>query len=388
MARLLIITRHYLPLHNGLADHAAFVVTCLSHAFDSIDVVCEAISSRFVTQSVESNRGQVRIIEYATVHQLFRTIGSMVSAHRYDAILFEYVPHMWGRAGVAPRIACLPGWLRLRYGVTVTTYLHELYYDWALQPKRLLLSLIHRLQLGAIGYASAALVVTNHKRQNAIRKLWRNKVFRIPAGNVSARKPDVLRERRFPWPYLTWFGTLSEHIYLEDLCTAFCELAADCCDLRLVLVGGFDVASDRIKQIQARMADAQLGDRLIVRGYVSDDELSDVLSGSLANCVLYASGPSGRRSVVAACLRSGRPLVAVAGDETDPEFLDLRNVLMVPPQDITALAASLRWLHDDVALCDQIRAGARALFGQEYADSVIASKLLGVAAYAARQTKG
>ncbi|UUZ87063.1 glycosyltransferase [Paenibacillus sp. P26] len=196
----------------------------------------------------------------------------------------------------------------------------------------------------------------------------------MPAGNVSGRKSEALRGSRFPWPYITWFGTLSEHQRLEELIRAFARLSVDTPELKLVLVGGFNVNNKRIESARQFAIEHGLADRLVVRGFVDDDELSDILHGSLANLFIESSGPSGRRTVIAAYLRSGRPIVALDGSETDPDFINGENVLLVPDRNDAALAEQIRSVIQQKGLRARLEQGARSLYGRKYSDQAVLNK--------------
>jgi len=375
MARLLIVTRDYLPMHNGLSDHTALVVSCLRVKFDSIEVICETSRSRAPDQAQQDG---VHVSEFRAISGVFSTVNSVISERRPDVVLFEYVPHMWGRAGIAPIAAFLPMWIRFKFGIPVVSFLHELYYSWDLAPKRLFLGLIHRAQLMVIGFTSKALIVTNSQRYARLSRIWRYKLARIPAGNVSARKSDYRRVQVYPWPYIAWFGTLGPDQDIEGLVSAFLCIAKEDKDLRLVMVGGFETTSPRIQDVRAMTEKAGLSERIIFRGYVDDDELSDILTGSIANIVMYSTGPSGRRGVVAASLRSGRTMIAVQGSETDPEFHHNRNVLLVPRGDVTSLVTAIRNMCSSPELRKFVEMGSRQLFETYYSDRVIAKNLAAV----------
>ncbi|QSO53701.1 glycosyltransferase family 4 protein [Alicyclobacillus curvatus] len=353
-----------------MSDHTALIVECLADRFDAIDIVC-AYSSGNRARSTMSET----IVEYHDMKELFDVIDTAIRRERPEAILFQYVPHMWGRAGIALQAAIIPFWLRIKYGIPIITYLHELYYGWTFSPKRLALSLIHRMQLLVIGIASHRLIVTNFRRQKALRRLWGYKLFRIPAGNVSARTSAETTSEPYPWPYITWFGTLSEDQRVEELIFAYCDVANQYHDLRLVLVGGFDLTSPRLRQMMQIVEGAGLASRVIIRGFVSDDELTDILSGSTVNVATYATGPSGRRGVVAAYLRSGRPMVALDGPETDPEFRHGQNIILVHDNDIRSLSSALEALIDNRELSRRIAVGGEQLFVQSYSDASVAEKL-------------
>lgn len=372
--KVLVVTKDLFPVRNGLSDHTGLVCQLLARHGHQVTVLCEKLEGR--PQGAAASQ---TVMEFAGRRELLKLlVQAAAGRHRPDVVLFQYVPHMWGRAGIAPFAALLPLWLLLRLRLPVVSFLHELHVDWSIRPKQLILALSHRLQLMLIGMASRSLIVTNYKRETSIGKWWGRKVHRLPAGNVSARKADRDRRRKYAWPYITWFGTLSADQRLEPFVQAFCRLAARDRELRLVLVGGFDVECPRMQGIYELAGQHGLRDRIVVCGYVEDDELSDILHGSAANLFINEDGPSGRRGVIAAYLRSGRAVISLKGGETDPEFVHGLNVYFVQDNDTEVLERQLRQVLQDQQLRGTLERGARRLYDRMFSDSSIYTKLHGI----------
>lgn len=376
MARVMIITRDYAPIRNGLADHTALLAEYLTKEYDAITIVHQRSSDERAIPSVE--RGTIETFSYGRVAELFVAVNDAIKYSKPDAIILQYVPHMWGRAGFAPRIATLPLFTRTRYGIPVITFLHELHYDWTLNPKRAILALAHRYQLWILAVTSNALIVTNEYRRNKIARMSLQKVTKIPAGNVSARKALTLRRPAYPWPYITWYGTLSEGQRLEMLVKAYCMVSGSIPALRLVLVGAFDTASERIRNILQVCEEHNVASRVIIEGFADEDRLCDILYGSLANVHVNCSGPSGRRGVVAAYLKSGRAMIAVDGYERDPEFIHMQNVLLVPDGDELKLSEAIQNIYVDGELRHGLEAGGYSLFREVFSDDAVSQAVIQV----------
>ncbi len=387
MSTLLIITKYAPPVENGLSHHTRLLAQLMSR-YGHIHIVSESKGeiwhdcgdrvfvhsySRGASRRDRFNHREART-DCADVG-LFRTVLRVVRNIRPDAVLLQYEPHMWGRAGIAPAAALLPLLLRMLFRVPVVVFLHELFIDMDVSPKRLAAALLQRLQLGLIGAASSALIVTNARRERMLGGLWRQKLARIPAGHVSGRKPLRHRRRAFPFRYITWFGTLSADQRLQQLLDAFELLSDRLPDLRLVLVGAFQPEEPAMAALLKEAEQRRLRERIVAQGFMPDDELSDVLSGSEANLFLAASGPSGRRGVVAAYAGSGVPIIAIDGHETDPEFKDGENVLLVQDGNVRQLAASVERLLQESALGVRLAAGAAELYRQRYSDESVAAML-------------
>ncbi|WAH39896.1 glycosyltransferase [Alicyclobacillus fastidiosus] len=372
--RLVIVTKYFPPLENGLAHHSAYLADLLEEFYDEVVIICESNAKQM--RDAQLVKGP--LIEFHSVWHLYRVLKAICrESSKRTVLIFQYVPHMWGHSGVAILPSILPLWVRFGYRTSVVTFLHELKYDWSLNPKRLLSGLFHRIQLLLIGLGSNRVIVTNDFRYRALTRRWRwffgNKVSRVPAGCISGRGSHELTDCS-PAPYITWFGTLSEDQKLEKLVSAFYSVSQDIPDLRLVLMGAFDKQALRIQRIQSNIATWKLEDRVLIRGFVEDEELGATLAGSFVNFHMAGSGPSGRRTVVAAYLKSGRPLVAVDGHETDPEFIHGQNVCFVKSE-ATAIRDVIIKLWHDPNFRNKLAQGSRRLYAEMYSDERIRQKL-------------
>jgi glycosyltransferase involved in cell wall biosynthesis len=374
VGRVMIITRDYPPIKNGLVDHTSLLIECLMKEYDTLTVVHQSSSGERI--AAKQGLRTVDTFTYGKVSDLGTVFNTAIKFARPDVIILQYVPHMWGRAGFAPRVAALPLVMRIRYGIPVLTFLHELHYDWALNPKRAMLGLAHRYQLWLLAATSKALIVTNEYRRSRLARMWPGKVKRIPAGNVSARKALNLRRPAYPWPYITWYGTLSEGQRLEMLVEAYCKISGSIPELRLVLVGAFDTASDRIQCLIRMCEKHDVASRVVIEGFADEDRLCDILSGSVANVHVNCSGPSGRRGVIAAYLKSGRAMIAVDGYERDPEFVHMQNVLLVPDGDESKLSEAIQCIYEDVILRHRLETGGCSLFQEVFSDDAVTQGLV------------
>jgi len=376
MNRLIIITRYFLPVDNGLSHHSAFLSRLLRDHYDEVVVICEHDALR----NKQPQSGENKLMEYSSVRDLFTKLAGIVATTgESNTVLLQYVPHMWGRGGVALRVSLLPYWLRLSCRTPTVSFLHELSYDWSLNPKYLLLGIVHRIQLFFIENASDKIIVTNNNRyetQSRKRLLRRRRnIFQVPVGCVSGRTNPPRSLPCADIPYVTWFGTMSVDQKLEELIQAFGDVSNQCATLNLKIVGTVDRQSHRMQAIHQYIQDMGLEDKVIIRGFVDEHELTATLSRSLANFHMASSGPSGRRTVVAAYVRSGRPLIAIRGSESDPEFIDRRNVYFVEPNR-RSIAKAIIDIWSDAHLRNELSMGSRALYESVYSDNVILQRLL------------
>lgn len=372
---VLIITRYFFPVRNGLADHTELLRQLWSASGGKVTVLCEAAGGKH-GPAASAPAEESRVYTYSGRIDMLKTMSVAIKEQRPDMVLFQYVPHMWGRAGIAPLAAFVPLFVGAFYGIPSAAYLHELFYNWSLHPRKLLPAVFHRLQLVPIALASRMLIVTNAKRERRLKRgFWKHKVYRLPCGNISGRKDAASCGSPYPWPYVTWFGTLSADQRLEELIHAFALVSEKHRELRLVLVGGYDPESQRMQRLASDVRRYGVEHRVLFRGFADESELSDILHGSAANLFVAESGPSGRRSVVAAYCKSGKAVIAFDGFETDPEFIHRENIWLAPVRDSGALADGMLQVIENRELRSRLEKGAHQLYAGHFSDQAILQKL-------------
>ena len=123
------------------------------------------------------------------------------------------------------------------------------------------------------------------------------------------------------------------------------------------------IAGDRERDVlAARRLDAQvsaegLGDHITVAGAVADDKLDELYSG--ADVFVLASRFEGYGMALADAVAYGLPVIATNAGAI-PEAVAADASILVPPDDVASLAASLRRVMGDSAEREKLAANARA----------------------------
>jgi glycosyltransferase involved in cell wall biosynthesis len=167
---------------------------------------------------------------------------------------------------------------------------------------------------------------------------------------------EVLRRLAIPEGarYLIAVGGLSPHKNLVRLVEAFSQGAP--ADVSLVLVGDFDdVFHTHVPQIRAAIERHQLHDRVILTGFVPDDDL--VFLYSRAYALVFPSLLEGFGLPAVEAMACGAPVIS-SNSGSLPEVVGDAGIYF-DPTDVGSIAASVGSLFDDPKRRDLLARAAR-----------------------------
>ncbi|GAC1658539.1 MAG: hypothetical protein NVS9B1_18640 [Candidatus Dormibacteraceae bacterium] len=297
-----------------------------------------------------------------------------------DLVNLQYVPQLYGRAGIAPGIAAAVARRAARLRGRLVITLHELYSPF--REASLPAAAAHRLQLRALLASGAAIVVTNRRAAALVRdRRPTGPVTEIPVGSgvpVVAASADHRLQLRAAIGGTLLAGDLSPFGPHKDPAELAAVAAALGGEARVVLLGGLprDLAGRR--RYDAAVAARGLGGRMFETGYLPAQDVSTHLS--LLDLYVHtgAAGASTRSTTLAAALSHGLPVVARRGPETPDYFEDGVNLRLIDPGD--SLAAAAAALAADPELRARLGAAGRETHRRHLAWDVIARRLLDAAA--------
>jgi glycosyltransferase involved in cell wall biosynthesis len=217
----------------------------------------------------------------------------------------------------------------------------------------------------------------------------------IPIGsNISVAPPEDYH--RAAWrarlgvgadtTLLAFFGLISRTKGVDTLLDALAQLPAH---VRLLVIGGAATApEDRAYADAIRRQIEQLGLdlRVMITGQCAEADVSAHLLAADIAALPFADGASFRRGSLLAALAHGLPVVTTEpttderrttnesqGQSASPHrsssivhrpLINGENALLVPPGDVSALAAAIKRLMEDSGLRGRLAAGGQALAAQ------------------------
>jgi glycosyltransferase involved in cell wall biosynthesis len=307
---MIIISPEFPPARGGVADHTEQLALGLS-ARHSVKVLTRPGRVRGAGYEV---LGQVT--NWHDAPALFRAIQE---ADPNGPILWQYVPHMYGRGGMNRAVPQVMAGL-LERGRQQLVIAHEIAAPFSFWPHRFLYALAHRRQWQQIIHWADVVAISTE----AWVEEWRARVpscagkFHLLASPTSLPVVPVAADHRARWRernalpaharVIAYFGALSSAKQLEWVVAAWKRAQTEEIPVALVIVGGKPVW-----QLAPEL-------RSLFRplGYLPPADVSAVLQAADVLALPFVDGVSERRTSFMAGLAHGCPVVTTFGPNTGP----------------------------------------------------------------------
>jgi glycosyltransferase involved in cell wall biosynthesis len=343
----------------GVRDHA----TLLAAALAQEHVSC---SLHWLSREQRSlKRARAEVAAWAA------RLARELAAERPDAVLLHYSVFTYSYKGVPVLLRAVLSALR-GLGVPLVTVLHEYAYPWGRSGARgAVWALTQRAVLIELMRASAAVLVTaDFRAEQLASRRWLPRrpaavapVFsNLPRARARAERAGVERRE----PALGLFGYAAEGVEGELVLDALALLAREGRRLQLRLLGAPGADSPGGHAWLAGASARGLALAPAFSGTLPAQDLAD----ALADCELLlfadSTGPTSRKTTLAASLDAGRALVAIDGPLSWRELVAADAARIVAPN-AAALARALAELLDDEAERAELGARGRAFARREMA---------------------
>jgi glycosyltransferase involved in cell wall biosynthesis len=222
--------------------------------------------------------------------------------------------------------------------------------------------------------ASAGVIVTNHEDQQRLSP--RPNCSLIPIGsNILSKLAS--NYNRAEWRtragagegdfLIAYFGLFNHSKGIENLLNALAKLRRDGIPARLVMMGGAGSSdptnADFVHHMTTLIHELGLQAYVHQTGFIDEESVGAYLTASDVVALPFLDGASYRRGSLMAAIHYQRPIVTTQPQCAIPRFKDGENMLLVPVDDVSALAAALRRLYGAPELRAKLSAGAQLLAG-------------------------
>ena len=332
-----IVTGSYPPDTGGLADHSLLLARALDAMGCQVEVVvaCQQRSERGVIKE-EFKNSRVRCSWSVGDSRRLATHLAV----RYRTVIFQYVPHLYGRAGFAPGAAAFAYFCR-RSGVCVIPHLHELSIPWSLSPIHAVISLLQRLQGAALCAFSKAVVISNRRIADRLRWLplpvlrGAAVIASGPTSPPSSLIDSERRDVRTRWGspderFVVVYGLATRGKRYELALEALLSVRQGGVNARLVFAGNQEAGDAAYcREIRSKAQEFGVAEFVKWTGPLKSREVSELLASADCMWNLEAGGITTRNATAASAFSVGLPVIAFGGHSLDSCFRNGENVLIV-----------------------------------------------------------
>jgi glycosyltransferase involved in cell wall biosynthesis len=378
-----LISAEYPPSIGGVSDYAANLAAALEKIGHRVSIIT---SETGVSEGL-SMESTAEVVGLAALGLGWRwrdasAVARLVSSMRPDVVNVQYVPQMYGRAGISPGVALLV-WLlgTSRRHVLILTC-HEVASPLTIHPRRLIAALSHRLQLVVALAARPTVVVTNTLDARRLQR-WLPAACPvvIPVGPTVPHRTqmrsqvDRVRESLGVGAKFL-IGDFSPYNVNKNPSDLLSVLEAVGVDGRLLLIGGAHASEAKRTGLLAAAGRLDLTERIIEIPYLSREKLSDHLAALDVYVDTSMRGASTRSTTLVTALAHGLPVVAYQGPETPDYFKSEEQLLLVRPGDPRRLADAVLRVRDSPTLSARLAIGAHNVYEKHLTWELIAGAIV------------
>jgi glycosyltransferase involved in cell wall biosynthesis len=365
---LLIVSPLFPPAPGGLADHTANLASHLA-AHTRVSV----LGSRDAG-SAEGLEVHPDIADWSDGESLLEAFARRAPG---AVILWQYVPHMYGRGGVNAALAKVMGTLRSQ-GRTQWIIAHEIAAPLTWVPHRLGYALAHRRQWkGILANADRIAFSTEawFRKWSRHSPSLKSRFIVLPSPSAVPVAPatplnlaEWRRARGIPEGALVlgYFGTLSAAKQFGWVVSAWRQ-AQWPHRVALVVIGA---------KPETRIG-AGLDSLYLPLGFVSSREASIALQATDVLALPFIDGVSERRTTFMAGLSHGCAVVTTIGENTGPELRKAGFLRTTHSRHAAKFALAVRELMEDEAERNRLSHEARKAYAAAYDWPVVVKRLLG-----------
>jgi glycosyltransferase involved in cell wall biosynthesis len=307
---LIIVSPCFPPQRGGLADHTVGLARGLSARREVYVLTSKDGAGR------DDLRVSAIVENWQSPKPILRALGQLPPE---SDILWQYVPHMYGRGGISPGLVAAIKAVS-RTGRLQCLIAHEIATALSWRPSRMACALAHRYQwrqilkhIDLIGISTEAWLMDWRRRAS----VYQAKFFLTPSPSnipVVSVDPDQVRDWRrqiglhAATHLIGFFGTLHESKLFPWIMTGLIQAQCPGRQVGLVAVGDQPMVAvpDHLKRLFRAL------------GYLPAAEVSVALQAVDVLALPFADGVAERRTTFMAGLDHGCPILTTLGPSTGP----------------------------------------------------------------------
>lgn len=353
MMRIGIITGEYPPLEGGVGDFTHELGMALRADGHEVHILTSRMNDRQPSPVREDEITIYRDI-YDWDRSTYADITQWINTQAVDVVNIQYQAAAYQLRG---GINFYPRAQRRHLTAPIVVTYHDLLPPY-LFPKA---GPLRQWSVRQLAQHADGVIVTNDDDYTTLTAAMEAKLpptRLIPIGSNIAPQPPTGYDRTawraahgiYPNDMLIgFFGFLNRSKGVETLIDALGQLVSTGLPAHLVFIGGRTGSSDSTNaryadEVDALIEKSSLGAHVQRTGYATPAEVSAALLAVDVCAFPYRNGASLRHGTLHAALAHGNAIVTTTPQTPTPQLQDGKNVILIPPEDATALAAALRRL--------------------------------------------
>ena len=368
--QLLIVSPLFPPARGGLPDHTAHLAEALRSAGADVAVL--------TTRGPVADTSVPVYPDVADWQQPAEILAAIAARAGQRTVLWQYVPHMYGRGGVNLGLPRVLATLR-RQRRTQLVLAHEIAAPLSLWPQRCAFALAHRWQWRRMLASADAVGISTEAwlgcaPQNSVRH--RPKTF-LAASPANIARRSVAADHASAWRQsvgvpatarvLAYFGTPGGAKQFDWVLAAWRQAQAPDRPVALVVIG----------EPPATIVPPELQALYLPLGYLPADQVSAALQGIDVLALPFVDGVSERRGSFMSGLSHGCAIVTTLGHSTGPALGRADFFRAVAEGQSDAFRQAVAALLNDQPAGRQLGERARLAYDNNYGWPRLAERLLG-----------
>ncbi len=385
--KLLIISKDFPNIIGGISHHTYKLSKELAKRGNQIYILTskdERIINEVEDKSISN---LITIMPYINKWDCInlRIIMKTIKEIKAEAILFQYVPHMYNYYGI-------PIWvLFFSFSMNFKKYkLITIFHEIAIRinyknPKYFLSSLLQRIIAYSLCIASKRIIVSiEHYRK--MLKFFDEKVHKIPIGSniepviISKEEITKLREKLAPQKeiIISSFGYNPRNN--ELIIDAIKILNDKGLKIKFLLIGNYP--TKWLENIKNKAKQLKILDNIIITGLIKEEEVYKLLSISDIYIVIepinkfQQGGVSAKSTSLLAGFAAGLPIIANKGDLTESIFHHKENIYLLNSIEPKTIADAVENILSSKDLMQNLRIKAFETYSKFFTWKIVSDKYL------------
>jgi glycosyltransferase involved in cell wall biosynthesis len=309
---ILVVSSKFKPTMDGLSDYTTKFVSHLKKNNESVVVLTHenAISDEGIPLYKISKRW--------SFWQLFKNFNKIHKKHDVDRILIQFVPYMYGRAGINFSLPIFVLFIKVFYrDIKVQVMFHELWYPFFYhEPKSWIIHPCHRISVSIIGNVSSRIFCSTEnfvKEISYYLPLCKDKITHLPVpSNITVEQNHEIAKEESDKVKIVHFGTLHSSKSSLELFRHFKKAVSHKAQFEFI-----GVSREECEKYFDLDTYQFLVSRSQFHGKVNSLKVVEIFNTSDLMIAYFIDGATTRRGSLMAAMKYGLPVITNLSFTTD-----------------------------------------------------------------------